>query len=154
MSFFCSFLPDIVGWRVSTLHWKSRLWKGPAPELPIHHFVSHSCARAVWTPSSKSDSFRLAVFYSCGPLSAPLGSGRTSGGCIACGTIKKDVITVPGISKEYVSNCWKIWTISAITYFWGMKVKNVGLWNPEGLKSNAVIIHYALHTYWFSVSGQ
>lgn len=88
--FSCSCPPNIVGWRVSALRSK---WKSLGPERLIHLFVSHSCAGSVWTPSSKNNSFRLAVFHSWVPLSAPLSSGRTSGGCIACGTIRKDVTT-------------------------------------------------------------
>lgn len=85
------FLPlNIVGGRDSALQQKWRPWKSLNLELPIHHFVSHSCARSVWTPSSKCNSFRLAVFYSWVPLSAPLSSRGTAapGGCRACGTIR------------------------------------------------------------------
>lgn len=62
--------------------------------VEIHHFVSHSCAQSVQTPSSKCNFFRLAVFYSWVFLSAPLSIRGTSAlaGCVVCGTIKKEVI--------------------------------------------------------------
>lgn len=94
MSFFSALSHSIL-WDEESLHYSKSGGHEKAPlwsfrfiilcHIPVQDPCEHLPARAI--------SFRLAVFYSWVPLSAPLSSGRTSGGCIACGTIRKDVIS-------------------------------------------------------------